>query len=53
MDCDTAIERKRVEGAATFQYKYPIFTDDFMFRLHPESFEKLRSEYKYRREFYI
>lgn len=41
------------EIAATFQYNYPIFTDDFMFRLHPESFEKLRSEYKYRREFYI
>lgn len=41
------------EIAATFQYNYPIFTDDFMFRLQPEAFEKLRSEYKYRREFYI
>ncbi len=41
------------EIAATFQYNYPIFTDDFMFRLNPDSFERLRSEYKYRREFYV
>ena len=41
------------EIAAVFQYNYPIFTDDFMFRLEPENFEKLRSEYKYRREVFI
>ena len=29
------------------------FTDDFMFRMHPEDFEKLRSNYQYRREFYV
>ncbi|MBO4625611.1 MAG: DUF4301 family protein [Bacteroidales bacterium] len=37
--------------AAVLQYNYPIFTDDFLFRSSPESFEKLRSEYNYRREF--
>lgn len=41
------------EIAAVLQYNYPIFTDDFLFRTHPDSFEKLRSEYNYRREFYI
>lgn len=41
------------EIAAVFQYNYPIFTDDFMFRLEPENFEQLRSEYKYRREVFI
>ncbi len=41
------------EIASTFQYNYPIFTDDFMFRLAPDSFERLRAEYKYRREFYL
>ncbi len=39
------------EIAAVMQYNYPIFTDDFLFRSSPESFEKLRSEYNYRREF--
>lgn len=41
------------EIAAIFQYNYPIFIDDFMFRMAPLDFEKLRSEYHYRREFYI
>ena len=41
------------EVAALLQYNYPIFTDDFMFRTHPGDFEKLRSDYNYRREFYI
>jgi erythronate-4-phosphate dehydrogenase len=35
------------------QYNYPIFTDDFMFRTEPQGFEMLRSQYQYRREFYI
>ena len=41
------------EIAAVLQYNYPIFTDDFLFRTSPDSFERLRSEYNYRREFYI
>ena len=41
------------ERAAVFQYNYPIFTDDFRFRMEPENFERLRSEYQYRREIYI
>jgi len=36
-----------------FQYNYPIFTDDFMFRTNPKGFEELRTNYSYRREFYI
>ena len=43
--------RSQGEIAAVMQYNYPIFTDDFLFRSSPESFEKLRSEYNYRREF--
>ena len=39
--------------AAVLQYNYPIFTDDFLFRSSPGQFEKLRSEYHYRREFYL
>ncbi len=41
------------EIAAALQYNYPIFTDDFLFRVNPSNFEKLRSEYNYRREFYF
>ena len=41
------------EIASIFQYNYPIFTDDFMFRLEPDNFEKMRSEYNYRREVMI
>lgn len=38
------------EIAAVFQYNYPIFTDDFRFRMEPHKFERFRSEYQYRRE---
>ena len=38
--------------AAAFQYNYPIFTDDFMFKMNPDGFEQMRSAYQYRREFY-
>lgn len=31
---------------------FPIFEDDFNLRSNPDSFEKLRSNYNYRREFY-
>lgn len=39
--------------ASIFQYNYPIFTDDFLFRVAPENFNELRKTYKYRREFHI
>ncbi len=39
--------------ASLFQYNYPIFTDDFMFRVNPDDFVGLRSNYSYRKEFYI
>lgn len=41
------------EITSFMQYNYPIFTDDFMLRMDPSSFERLRSDYKYRREFYV
>ena len=41
------------EITSVFQYNYPIFTDDFMFRMNPGDFEKMRSGYRYRREVYI
>ena len=41
------------ETAATLQYNYPVFTDDFMFRTNPDQFEILRQNYRYRREIYI
>ena len=41
------------EITSVLQYNYPIFTDDFMLRMDPGSFEKMRSNYQYRREFYI
>lgn len=39
--------------ASTLQYNYPIFTDDFLFRLDPSRFKDLRRDYRYRREFFI
>ena len=39
--------------ASLIQYNYPIFTDDYMFRTNPSGFSELRSNYQYRREFYI
>lgn len=39
--------------ASTIQYNYPIFTDDFMFRMNPDAFIQLRKDYQYRREFYV
>lgn len=32
---------------------FPIFEDDFNLRNNPESFEKIRSNYHYRQEFYV
>lgn len=47
--------RDKTQGqiAAMIQYNYPIFTDDFMFRLDPGRFKYLRANYRYRREFYF
>ena len=45
--------KKQGEIAAVFQYNYPIFTDDFRFRMEPDNFEKMRSNYQYRREILI
>lgn len=39
--------------ASAIQYNYPIFTDDFMFRINPDNFIELRKNYQYRREFVI
>lgn len=41
------------EVAAIMQYNYPIFSDDFLFRSNPDTFEYLRENYQFRREFYI
>lgn len=41
------------EIASIFQYNYPIFTDDFMFRLQNGDFAAMRNTYKYRREISI
>ncbi len=41
------------EITAVLQYNYPIFTDDFRFRMEPHKFEQLRTEYKYRREIFV
>ena len=45
--------KKQGEIAAVFQYNYPIFTDDFRFRMEPDNFERMRSNYQYRKEIYI
>ncbi len=47
--------RGRTQGqiASIIQYNYPIFTDDFIFRVDPDRFEFLREHYRYRREFFI
>jgi erythronate-4-phosphate dehydrogenase len=46
-------DKNHGERAAVFQYNYPVFTDDFRLRMEPHKFEKLRSEYQYRREIYV
>ncbi len=47
------LEKTQGQIASMIQYNYPIFTDDFMFRMNPTRFEELRTEYQYRREFFI
>lgn len=46
-------DMKQGEITSVLQYNYPIFTDDFMFRIHPERFEEIRSNYQYRREIFF
>jgi len=46
-------DKPQGQVASIIQYNYPIFTDDFMFRMNPSEFDRLRSEYQYRREFFI
>ena len=46
-------EKTQGQIASMIQYNYPIFTDDFMFRMNPTRFEELRTNYQYRREFYL
>lgn len=46
-------EKTQGQIASMIQYNYPIFTDDFMFRMNPTRFEQLRTNYQYRREFYL
>lgn len=43
-------DKKQGEVAAVLQYNYPIFADDFRFRMEPANFEKMRTNYQYRRE---
>ena len=45
--------KKQGEITSALQYNYPIFTDDFMFRMDPGAWESLRSHYQYRREYYV
>lgn len=40
------------EIASMMQYNYPVFTDDFMFRINPGGFNEMRANYRLRREFY-
>lgn len=47
------IDKTQGQIASAIQYNYPIFTDDFMFRINPDSFIQLRKDYKYRIEYYI
>ncbi|MBR0240451.1 MAG: 4-phosphoerythronate dehydrogenase [Bacteroidales bacterium] len=41
------------EIASMLSYNYPVFTDDFLLRINPGDFERMRKEYRYRREFYL
>lgn len=48
-----ATEKTQGQIASIIQYNYPIFSDDFLFRMSPAKFDELRNNYQYRREFYI
>lgn len=48
-----AHEKTQGQIASVIQYNYPIFTDDFMFRMAPDRFSEMRANYSYRREFYF
>ena len=46
-------DKSQGQIASLIQYNYPIFTDDFIFRMNPDGFTELRAKYKYRIEFYF
>ena len=48
-----AHDKTQGQIASVIQYNYPIFTDDFMFRMAPDRFSEMRANYRYRREFYF
>ncbi|MBQ9659857.1 MAG: 4-phosphoerythronate dehydrogenase [Bacteroidales bacterium] len=48
-----AHDKTQGQIASVIQYNYPIFTDDFLFRMDPGRFQELRADYRYRREFYF
>ncbi|MBO6238319.1 MAG: 4-phosphoerythronate dehydrogenase [Bacteroidales bacterium] len=48
-----AHDKTQGQIASVIQYNYPIFTDDFMFRMAPDRFSEMRANYSYRREFYF
>lgn len=41
------------EIATILENIFPIFEEDFKLKSNPQNFEQLRSNYKYRREFYV
>lgn len=47
------LDKTQGQIASILQYNYPIFTDDFLFRMNPTQFTEIRSHYVFRREFYI
>ena len=44
---------KQGEIASVLSYNYPVYTDDFLFRVSPDNFEQLRENYNYRREIFV
>ena len=45
-------DKSQGEIASMMQYNYPVFTDDFIFRINPGDFNGMRENYRLRREFY-
>lgn len=41
------------EIASILSYNYPVYADDFLLRINPDSFDELRDNYRYRREFFV
>lgn len=47
------LDKSQGQITSMVQYNYPIFTDDFLFRTNPTKFVDLRTNYHYRREFFL